>query len=54
MKEWLIFFTGTSNVLLGKKNDEEKNKKLKGKEFLQLFVETSPNKLWSLPKKENK
>ena len=29
----------------------KKNEKLKGREFLQLFVETSPNKLSSLPKK---
>ena len=33
---------------------EEKNEKLKGREFLQLFVETLPNKLSSLPKKDNK
>ena len=32
----------------------KKNEKLKGREFLQLFVETSPNKLSSLPKKDNK
>ena len=31
-----------------------KNEKLKEREFLQLFVETSPNRLSSLPKKDNK
>ena len=31
-----------------------KNEKLKGRKFLQLFVETSPNKLSALPKKDNK
>ena len=54
MKDWLTFFTGSLNVLLGKKVSLGKNGKLKGKEFLQLFVETSPNKLSSLPKKGNK
>ena len=33
---------------------EEKNEKLKGRELLQLFVETSPSKLSPLPKKDNK
>ena len=33
---------------------KEKNEKLKGREFLHLFVETSPNKPSSLPKKDNK
>ena len=33
---------------------EEKNQKLKGRDFLQLFVETLPNKLSPLPKKDNK
>ena len=32
---------------------EEKNEKLKGREFLQLFVETLPNKLLPLPKEDN-
>ena len=32
----------------------KKNEKLKGREFLQLFVETLPNKLLPLPKKDNK
>ena len=54
MKDWLIFFTGSLNVLLGKKVSWGKNGKLKEREFLQLFVETSPNKLSFLPKKDNK
>ena len=33
---------------------QEKNEKLEGREFLQLFVETLPNKLSPLPKKDNK
>ena len=33
---------------------EETNEKLKGREFFKLFVETLPNKLLSLPKKDNK
>ena len=38
-----------------KKFLEQENEKLnKGREFLQLFVETSPNKLLPLPKKGNK
>ena len=31
----------------------KKNEKLKGREFLQLFVETLPNKLLPLPKEDN-
>ena len=55
MKDWLIFSTGPLNVLLGKIYFlEQKNEKLKGREFLQLFVETLPNKLSSLSKKDNK
>ena len=54
MKDWPIFFTGPLNVLLGKKISCQKNEKLKGREFLQLFVETLPNKLLPLPKKDNK
>ena len=54
MKDWPIF-TGPLNVLWGKKFLEQENEKLnKGREFLQLFVETSPNKLLPLPKKGNK
>ena len=41
MKDWPIFFTGPLNILLGKKTSEEKNEKLKGREFLQLLVEVS-------------
>ena len=37
-----------------KENFLSKNEKLKGRKFLQLFVETSPNKLSALPKKDNK
>ena len=33
---------------------EETNEKLKGRAFLKLFVETLPNKLLFLPKKDNK
>ena len=54
MKDWPVFFTEPLNVLLGKKFLEEKKRKLKEREFLQLFVETLPNKLSSLPKKDNK
>ena len=45
MKDLSVFFTGPLNILLGKKILEVKNKYLKGTEFLQLFVETSLNKL---------
>ena len=37
-----------------KKILEAKNEKLKGREFLLLFVETSPNELSPIPKKDNK
>ena len=33
---------------------EDENEKLKGRELLQLFVESSPNKLSSLQKKDKK
>ena len=39
---------------LERKFIQEKNEKLKGREFLQLFIETLPNKLSFLPKKDNK
>ena len=54
MKDWPVFFTEPLNVVLGKKFLEEKKRKLKEREFLQLFVETLPNKLSSLLKQENK
>ena len=55
LKDWPIFVTGPFNELLGKKISwGKKNEKLKEREFLQLFVETSPNKLSFLPKKDNK
>ena len=36
-----------------RKSLEEKNEKFKGREFLQAFVETSPNKLHLYRKKTN-
>ena len=39
---------------LERKFIQEKNEKLKGREFLQLFIETLPNKLSFLPKNDNK